>query len=585
LNKKNKISLTYLCIYTVIIFLLFSCANIVAPSGGAVDSTPPKPIRSIPANYSILFNKDKIEILFDEFILLKDLKNQLIISPPLTDMPDVSVKGKTLIIKIEETLKENTTYTFFFGDAIIDLTEGNAISSYEFVFSTGSMIDSMTIKGKIVDAFTQKPEKDFFVMLYKNANDSLPYNEKPYYLTKTKENGEFAINNLRNIPYKIFALKDANNNLKFDQAVEKIAFSDTLVIPDQKPVIKVDSSLKDSLQKDSLMTRKKTEKQHLFYELRSFQEVDSTQRLLKAAFIKKGELMFAFRYPVKNLKINLLDKFEVYNWKIEEWNKAKDTLIYWILKPDMDTINMIVNDNNQLIDTLNLRLKQKIVKAPMLDTLNTRLKQKNTKTTLFNIPKVVPTTNLLPIFDFYKNISFTFPNPILRHDSMAVLLIESNDTIKTYAYSIDAVHRKFQIKKELKQAQEYKLIVKEDVITDIFGLNNDSIVVNFKTNSAEEKGCFILNLNLKDSVNNYIIQLLNESEVVMEQRFIDKSTKLKFKYLNPGNYQIKAIIDINHNQKWDTGSYLKNIQPEKVEYFPAKILIRENWDMEENWDL
>ena len=580
MNKTHTISTTYISIYTIIILLLASCANIVPLSGGSMDTTPPKPIKSIPENYSLQFNKDKIEILFDEFIVLKDVKKQMLISPPLNEVPDVSVKGKTLVVKLNEKLKENTTYTLFFGNSITDLTEGNAVPSYEFVFSTGNILDSMIITGKVVDAFTQKPEKDFFVMLYNQIYDSVPCKEKPYYLSKTNENGDYTINNLRNIPYKIFALKDANNNIKFDQPTERIAYLDSLVVPHIKPIVKTDSTFKDSIK-----TKIDIVKQLSLSNLRTFLQIDSTQRVLKAEFIKKGQVRFAFRYPVKNLNINILNNFEDTKWKVEEWNATKDTLTYWILKPEIDTLNLIISDNNQFNDTLNLRLKQKIAKALIIDTLDVHKKKKDTKIIMNNITKIIPKSNLSQTFGFYNNISFAFPNPMLQYDSVSVILIEANDTLNTYAFSTDIVHRKFLIKKELKQGQEYKLILKENLLTDIFGQTNDSLVYSFKTNTVEDLGSFVLNVNIKDTTSQYIIQLLTEREDVLEQRFINKDTKLIFKNLTPTTYLIKAIVDINRNKKWDTGNYLRKIQPEKTIYYPAKIIIRANWDLEEKWEL
>ncbi|MEI6694971.1 MAG: Ig-like domain-containing protein [Bacteroidota bacterium] len=585
MKKKYNISISYFSIYAAIILLLISCAHIVNPSGGPKDVTPPKPIKCIPANYSVHFNQNKIEILFNEFILLKDLKNQMLISPPLKEVPDIKVKGKTLVIEIKEKLRENTTYTLFFGDAIIDLTEGNALSTYEYVFSTANSLDSMTLTGRVVNSFTQKPEKDFFVMLYDQTYDSIPYKEKPYYLAKTRENGEYSINNLRNIPYKIFALKDVNNNFIYDQPAEKIAFSDSLVFPHIKPIIKFDSTRKDSLRKDSLKLNTDIFKKFSISELRSFQEIDSTQRLLNATFIKKGQILFAFRYPVKNLKIDILDKPTDNKWKIEEWNTTKDSLIYWILKPEIDTLHLIINDNNQFIDTLLLRLKQKTVKLPAIDTSTAHLKQKNTKIVVPTIVKVSPFTNLSQTFDFYNPICFEFPNPMLKHDSVPVLLIEAKDSLKIFAYAVDAVHRKFLIKKDLKQSLEYSFILKEDLLTDIFEYTNDSLHLDFKTNSVEDVGNFMLNINLKDTIHSYIIQLMNEREQILEQRFIDKSTKLKFKNLAPATYLIKAIVDVNKNKNWDNGNYLQKIQAEKVIIYPSKITIRANWDLDENWEL
>ncbi|MCX6232367.1 MAG: Ig-like domain-containing protein [Bacteroidetes bacterium] len=568
MKRKFNISFTYLSIYTFILLVLVSCANIISPNGGPKDITPPKLIKSEPPNYSLHFNKNKIELVFNEFIVLKDIKNQMIISPPFNEMPEIKLKGKTMVIELDEKLKENTTYTLYFGNAITDLTEGNAIPAFEYVFSTGNIVDSMTITGRVVDAFNLKPEKDFFVMLYDSYDDSIPYKEKPYYLAKTSETGYYAFNNLRNMPYKIFVLKDENNNYKFDQPIEKIAFTDSLVFPHIKPIIVIDTSLTDSMKQVSLKAKTEDLKKLSLKDLLSFNETDTMQRLLRAEFSRKGLLFLAFRYPVKDFELNLMDSRDNKDWKLEEWNTAHDTLLCWLLKPDMDTLNLFINDNKTIKDTLFLQYKQR--------------SSKNTKT---EIQRLFPATNISQTFDYSNKISFTFPNPVLKYDSLAVKFIEANDTLQVYALNTDALHRKYMINRSLKEGTEYKLRIKEDLITDIFGFSNDSLKFNFKTNTAEDVGNFIIEVSLKDTNSAYIIQLLNENEVVLSQRLINKSSKITFRNLAPATYQIKAIVDSNHNGKWDTGNYLQKKHAEKVIYFPTKISIRANWDLEEKWDL
>lgn len=568
--KRNK-TIIFSLLFIAAIQLLISCANIVSPSGGPKDEIPPKPTSSEPLNYSTNFKQKKIEITFNEFIVLKDIRTQLIVSPPFKELPEVKAKGKTLIIDFKEDLKENTTYTLCFGDAVTDLTEGNPIPSYEFVFSTGNILDSLTIIGKVIDAFTQKPEKDVFVMLYDKNYDSIPYKERPYYMTKTNENGTFSLNNLRNIPYKIFALKDINNNFKFDQPIERIAYADSLVTPHFKPVIKKDTSLKDSLQpaiilKDSLLqdSIKQTDltiKLLSVNDLQLFQEIDSTQKIIKVEFKNNRKIQIEFRYPVKNLKYKILNDFGVENWKIDEWNKNKDSLIFWLLKPDIDSVSLIIEDIDGFSDTLHI-YQRKTIKPITKSSLRSNLSQ---------------TIN----FNDKINLYFTFP--VLAYDSIPVILIAENDTNATYAYYKDSLHRNFELKENLIQNKTYKLIVNENIVQDITENKNDSLVFSFKTNSQEELGNFILKISSKDTSNYFIIQLLNEKEEIIKQAYFQQNDKINFNNISPGNYMIKAIKDKNRNQRWDTGNYLKKIQPEETIFYPVKITIRANWDLEESW--
>ena len=306
-NKSNisiKKQFIFVGIFIAMLAIITSCANIGMPTGGPKDVAPPKVLKSIPKNYSTQFKGKEIEITFDEFVKFRDLNSQLLISPPLKNTPDIKIKGKNIVIKINDTLRENTTYTMFFGDAIVDLNEENILASYEFVFSTGTVLDSLTMTGRVLNAFTQKPEKDIYVMLYDKYDDSVPIKEKPYYLAKTKEDGEFVMNNLRDMSYKVFALKDANNNLKFDQPNEKIAFIDSLVTARMKPVLlKKDSLHKDTLKLDSLNRAIVHDKNLYIKDLNLFEEVDSVQRVTKADYLHKGQLIFTFRFPVKDLEI------------------------------------------------------------------------------------------------------------------------------------------------------------------------------------------------------------------------------------------------------------------------------------------
>ncbi|PLX12197.1 MAG: hypothetical protein C0598_06485, partial [Marinilabiliales bacterium] len=228
--------LNKLIIYFSVSILLFSCAHPVSPGGGAKDKDAPNILGTSPENGSANFTKDKFTIEFDEFVELKDPQNQILISPPLRENPTYKIKGKSLQVKFNEELKENTTYSIYFGDAIVDITENNPRSNYTYIFSTGPFTDSLSLQGVVKDAFSLKPVEGCFVMLYKDDNDtithdSMPLLVRPYYLSKTDENGRYRFSGLGDDDYLLFALMDMNGSLSFDLPNEQIGFIDSLLHP------------------------------------------------------------------------------------------------------------------------------------------------------------------------------------------------------------------------------------------------------------------------------------------------------------------------------------------------------------------
>jgi hypothetical protein len=307
----------------VVSLFLSKCANPVMPIGGEKDTTPPRVIRSVPENYSVNFDGKLISIEFNEFVKLDKINQQALISPPLQTNPEYRIKGKSVQVRFQEDLKENTTYTVFFGNAIVDLTENNPLEAYSFVFSTGSILDSMSMAGNLQFAFNRKLAEGAFVLLYRDEidtipADSLPFRVKPYYVARADKKGDFRFRNLRNEPYRMYALEDKNSNFLYDKGGEAIGFVDELVLPEYvgssnksvDDLMLVDTiSLADSLTEseifalsgklaDSIFISK-----HKKHQISLFYEVDSTQRLLRAEAVRKGLLRFAFRYPASKVEI------------------------------------------------------------------------------------------------------------------------------------------------------------------------------------------------------------------------------------------------------------------------------------------
>jgi hypothetical protein len=554
-------------------YIIFSCANPVTPSGGPKDTEPPKFIKSEPPIYSRNFSGDKIRLAFDEFIQLKDLNEQVIISPPMTLAPEFKLKGKSVIIEINDELKENTTYNIFFGNTIVDLTENNPIENFQFVFSTGNVIDSCSINGLLCNAHDLKPVKGVNIMLYTDSNDtipfdSLPYLVRPYYMSKTDEAGIFSLNNLDSQPYKIFALLDKNTNLIYDQPGESIGFIKDLVFPKYKPVIQHDSTVIDSVKLKSIPSDQITDdKIKLFL----FQETDSIQRLLKTTVPKNYQINFIFKRPVSNLSVQPINLAEGFQWSRTEYHSLGDTVTLWLNKIEKDSLILVIRDEGIILDTVKTTIikRSKGKKAEAEQDSRQKLEIKNNTKGNF--------------LDINKPLTLTFSYPLQSIDSSGIKVFE-NDTVPiivNYALA-DSISRKLEFDYKWKKSTRYSLVIQPKTFTDIHSETNDSIQMRFTTKSPEDYGNLILNTSFADETINHIVQLLSGESVVCETQ-MKKNEKVVFNFIQPGKYTLKIIDDLNNNGKWDTGDYWFKRQPEPVGFFPTEIAIRANWDVEEDW--
>lgn len=598
--------------------ILQQCANPVMPRGGPKDEQPPGVVQSKPANRSVNFNENTIEITFDEFVKLSNTQSEVLISPPLNKNPEYRLRGKTLQIKFEEELVPNTTYTIFFGDAIGDLTENNPVSGYSFVFSTGPVLDSMSIEGLVNNAFDLMAPEDAVVMLYDRAPDtipvdSLPYLLRPLYVARTDETGHFRLANLKDTRYKIFALSDMNSNFLYDMPGEKIAFLDSLIVPVyKKPLINdsleavsdslliiadslnpligdstekilqrrmlSDSTMDfvgDSLSADSVLLPPLENALNL--RLFMFQEQDSVQRLLRAELVRKGLLRFAFRYPVTEIEIEPLnalpDSFNLINF----YSKARDTL-FWYFNPAIsDSLFLSVKQDTLVLDTLKLSLAEK-----SQQTSRRKKEEENLKPERLSITNNAKGRRI----DLPARLFLNFDEPItnMQMRDTSWLIIDSDTILNRLRFvKMDSVGLKYALDTLLMAESSYAIRFPDSVFFGYSGKTNDTTQINFNVPAEDQYGHLYIDFVLPDSTQQYIIQLMNDKEVMLKQLIVKASQRLHFPYLLPVKYLIKIIEDRNANGRWDTGDYLKNQQPERVNYFPKEIEIRANWDVEESW--
>jgi hypothetical protein len=587
----------------VLIIFLTGCANVVAPTGGPKDEDPPVVLRSNPPNYSTHYTGQDVRIFFDEFVTLKDLNKNFLVSPPLENDPEVRVRGRSIIMSVEDTLRDNTTYVFFFGESIVDITEGNPIPNFQFVASTGDYVDSLSVKGMVVNAFTLQPEAGVFVMMYDNIYDSVPMLERPVYVSKTNQEGGFAITNMRDGEYLMFALLDMNFNFLYDTPDEKIAFYDSLVRPTYfaPPKIEKDSIVEDELngeipnidgvrenddldfETDKLHdnqqesdTLKQEKAEHPFYELALFKEKDTFQRILAATLVERGKISMVFRIPVDSIVLNEYRGVYADDWYIPEFNKTKDTLTIWMPQTVGDSLFLEVSDRGEIIDSVRVSLVPRQPRG--------RRVVEDTVPPLLNIRAInMKAGNVYP---YFRNFTLETESPIqsANFNQIEYFINDSLPITPEFRF-LDDIKRRIEVTNDLYPDTTYRILIPPGAITDIFGRTNDTTEIRFKTDYPELYGSILVNMSLPDPEKQYILQLLNANLEIISEKIISEDRTYGFQHLATGNYRLRLIYDLNRNGEWDTGNYLERIQPEPVSIYDDEIAARLNWEVEVIWSL
>jgi hypothetical protein len=517
---------------------MWQCAQVVSPQGGAVDEAPPELLSSEPANYSTHFNSKKIVLTFDEYIRLKNVRDNLLFSPVLKHDPDFLIKKKSIVITLFDTLQDNTTYTINFNDAIVDITEENPLSGFQYIFSTGSYVDSLKLKGNLLDAYSLAPEKSALVMLYNTLEDSVPYLQKPNYLSKTNERGEYQITNMKQGVYKAFALADQNKNYVYDPTSEKIGFLDSVITIKNDTVIAV---------MNLLMFQERPQKQYL-------KSYDTKEQ---------GKFTLSFNRRALPIKLLPLSENGVDRLFLIEQNEKEDSLVFWISPPhDLDSLVLSYSLPDGFSDTVSLSFTAH-KKAPKLS--------------------MVMNTTGSGKFDLGAVANLTFNNPIDTVDYSLFEMKEDSTVVPHGFFFSDSVGRVLSTRYPWKENTNYTIAVKGMAVRDLFGAHNDSATFSFVTQELKYYGT--LKINISNCPKSAVLLLLKDGKVA-EKRVVKKTTKdLLFSYLPPGKYGLKLIHDDNDNNLWDPGHYLQKQQAEVVSIYTGTITIRSNWDQEVEWIL
>lgn len=554
---------------------MYSCASQSPLQGGIKDEKPPILISCEPKNKSLNFNEKKISLNFNEFLQLKSIQQKFVISPPVAEKPNIMIKGKSVIISFKDSLSPNTTYNLNFSDAIADLNEGNSINDFHYCFSTGSYIDSLKISGIILNALTQKPEKGMLVMLYNDTLDSVPIKNIPFYIGKTNENGNFNIENIRSGRYKIFSLQDGNSNMLFDLPTETIAYSDIIIVP----FVKIEPIIPDSTKNDTNVVAS----EKIIYKpdsiiLYAFEE-DRTKQ-----FVKKVSRPFKNKCIVQFNRKGFGDFFIIEkntnNFLIEK-NKSLDSLTIWI-KDSIDYLK----------DTL--RFKISYYKKDSLNKLNKVeescvFPNNNSGKNISQINKLVATTNFnnKQLLNSNTDIKIRFSNPVTNLTAADIIIEESKDSlyhiIKPNLIADSLSPCVYHVSYNWKNEMNYRIKIEKNKLHDIYNLICDSLVKYFKTQSLDYYSSASFSINGIN--NNYVYQLVDLKGNVITEWNGNTPNQKKIEFLNPGKYRLKAFVDKNNNNIWDTGFYIEHKQPEKIYYYPEEINLRSNWEIEVKWEI
>ena len=600
--KKHRLPLILM-----LVIIGYSCASMGTPDGGPYDEMPPKFVKSTPHLREVNVKNKKFELEFDEFIKLEKASEKVVISPPQLEQPEIKVVGKKVVGEFLDELKDSTTYTIDFSDAIVDNNEGNPMGHFTYSFSTGASIDTMEVSGTVLNAADLEPIKGIQVGLHKNLNDTaftkLPFDR----VSRTDSRGHFSIRGVAPGKYRIYALMDGNQNYLFDSKTEAIAFSDSIIIPSMMPATRQDTIWKDTLTIDTIKTVGYTRFMPDDIILRVFKEENTRQFFSRSQRDKENHFILKFSAKADTLPTLTGLNFDATDAFIVEANTGNDSICYWIkdsLVYQMDTLEIqmdyLYSDSlNQLVpktDTIYLankltrEQKEKLAKKEAEEKEKERKKKekKGEKIEPEPIPFLKMNVDAPSSFDINKNILLSFEEPVVRIDTSAIRVNVKEDTLwveTPFLFIADSViPRKYEILASWEPEKEYQLQIDSAAITGLYGLQTNKVEQTLKVKKLDEYGTLLLNLPGVEQT--CIVELLDSSGKVLRQQAVTPEGTADFYYLAPNTkYYIRMFNDRNGNKVWDTGVFEKGIQPEEVYYFPKVWEMKANFEFEETWDV
>lgn len=580
----------------IAVLILTACASIGRPEGGRRDEEPPVFVRSTPAPGAVNVDGRRLSIYFDENVQLEDAFNKVVISPVQLEAAQISANGRRVSVELRDTLKPDMTYTIDFGDAIKDLNEGNVLDGFAIDFSTGTTLDSMRVSGIVLGASNLEPAQGVLVAAYSNLSDTAVRTLPPDRIARTNQLGQFTIRNLAPGTYKVYMINDINRDWHWDRS-EDVAYLDELIVPSTK-AITVTDTLYSSTGEDSLTTRDGVQYLPNDILLNWFNEDYKAQYLKEYARPDRRRVTLELGAPADSLpELRIVDGprdtslagLTSDKWATTVASLTKDTITVWL------TDTMVMNTDS-------LRLSVKYQKPDSLDrlvwttdTLRFFYKAPRRSKKEIEADTLPPAKDVLKVElklnggvqEVYNPLKISIDQPLLSLDTSAVRLELMVDTLWTPIKgwtiepdSVNPVHLK-KIRQNWKPGEKYRFSVDSAAIVSLFGEHNKPISTEFTVRKLDEYSNLVFVMPGVDSTG--IVELLNSSdEPVKAVPVVDG--RADFRYLAPNTYYARMYFDTNGDGKWTTGK-LDSIQPEEVAYYPKKLVLKSNWDVEQTWDI
>lgn len=581
------------------------CANTAAPTGGPKDTLPPMVLRMSPADMTTGFKGRRIFVEFDEYVQLRDLSQEFYVSPAMKRMPTVTVRGRGIQIdlNVNDTLKENTTYAFNFGNSVRDNNEGNPLSGFRYVMSTGTEIDSMVMSGYTVDAYTNDSVPKTLLFFYDAVRDSIPeydsliFKGEPDVIGRAENNGVFFTQNLKPIDYKVYAVRDKNNNKTYEPGSDMIGFLDSLVNPAEMPSFSI---CYDTLRK-YLVAQPQTYFRMFTDDAFRRQTLSRVDRPLQHQML----MVFSAPYPdIRSLTFEGIDSAQV----LREYLKPeRDSISLWFNVPAEQLPDTIKGElkfmrhdsvNNWELATVPIKGTWRMVESNEQRRERERVEREKKKLIEQGLtpPKepnpfkynVEATNPLNP----EKNIVLTFAYPLSGIDTSRISLVRYGEAEAMYRVSFKLVQdtmniRRWTISAQWQSGQKYELQIPDGVFTNIAGEKNDTLKSQFEVMSPDKYGTISVQVKGKTETSKYVLQLTSGTGKEVTQEFTDVVTgTYKFMYVKPGTVRLRVIEDVNGNGKWDHGDLVHRRQSERVELYvdpstnESEIITRANWENE-----
>lgn len=541
MNKTTRFSLLML-----IILMVISCARQGSPTGGPKDETPPVFLKADPDTLAtnVDINLQEATINFDEYIILKEYSKNVVVSPSFQIPPIVTPQAlakKNISIKFQEPLLPNTTYSFNFGDAVQDFNENNKLSNFQYVFSTGSFIDSLKVTGRVNSSYDFKLPEKILVGLYKvdsTYKDSIVLQKKPYYIARANDRGEYQLNYLASGKYKLIAFEDKVENVMYDYGKERFAF--------HNDPIELNTNQEINL--------------NLFNQKPAYRKPE-------ASFKQEGLIVFKTTGATDDVTITPIGK---------EFKTA------YIQKfPKQDSINFWFNSKVDTIAGRSSKLNFNVQHKDKIDTISALYSKSNSERKLEF--KALNDQKLGPNKDFKLQANA----PIKSLDLSKIHVFKDTVSIpfKVSIDSINAQNLNFAFDKNLDE--KFEVNIYPNALTDVLGEKNDTLAYPIKMGTRGDFGHLKLTLQNVPS-KPFILQFLKADQnfTILEEIYNPASKNaFEFNFIEPGEYLFRLLVDENANGKWDTGDYLSGKQPEPIYLYPEPIKVRAMWDATETWVL